>query len=78
VFILKIPLGSVLESPLTGLLLPLFGDIFTTVVGFILTLVGVIGMILFYQSAITLLLINLFMIGIGMGMAFTSASTQCA
>lgn len=73
--ILPIPIGSVLASPLTGLLLPRFGERLTTVVGFILTLVGVIGMILFYQSAITLLLINLFMIGIGMGMAFTAAST---
>ncbi|CAA2929430.1 MFS transporter [Arsenophonus endosymbiont of Bemisia tabaci] len=73
--ILPIPIGSVVASPLTGLLLPRFGERLTTVVSFILTLVGVIGMILFYQSGITLLLINLFIIGMGMGMAFTSAST---
>lgn len=40
-----------------------------------LTLIGVIGMILFYQSTLTLLVINLFVIGIVMGMVFTTAST---
>lgn len=73
--ILPIPIGSVLASPLTSLLLPRFGERLTTVVDFILTLVGVIGMFLFYQIAIALLLINLFMICIGIGMAFTAAST---
>lgn len=73
--ILPIPIGSVLASPLAGLLLPRFGERLTAVVGFMLTLVGVIGMVLFYQSHLILLLINLFMIGIGMGMVFTTAST---
>ncbi|WGL98309.1 MFS transporter [Arsenophonus sp. aPb] len=73
--ILPIPIGSVLASPLAGLLLPRFGERLTAVVGFMLTLIGVMGMVLFYQSHLILLLINLFMIGIGMGMVFTTAST---
>lgn len=73
--ILPIPIGSVLASPLAGLLLPRFSERLTTVVGFILTLIGVMGMVQFYQSHLTLLLINLFMIGIGMGIVFTTAST---
>lgn len=73
--IFPIPIGSVLASPLAGLLLPCFRERLTTVIGFMLTLIGVIEMILFYQSALTLLVINLFVIGIGMGMMFTTAST---
>lgn len=73
--ILPIPIGSVFASPLAGLLLPRFGERLTTVVGFILTLIGVMGIVLFYESYLIFLLINLFMIGIGMGMVFTTSSS---
>ncbi|BGI51147.1 MAG: MFS transporter [Arsenophonus endosymbiont of Ceratovacuna japonica] len=73
--ILPIPIGSILASPLTGLLLPRFGERLITIIGFMLTLIGVIGILLFYKIHILLLLVNLFIIGISMGIVFTSAST---
>lgn len=74
-FILPIPLASALAGPLTGLLLPRFGERSMILGGFILTGLGIAGLALLYQSSLVLQLICLFIAGFGLGGVITAAST---
>ena len=74
-FILPIPLASALAGPLTGLLLPRFGERSMILSGFILTGLGIAGLALLYQSSLVLQLICLFIAGFGLGGVITAAST---
>ncbi|CAI0891396.1 Methyl viologen resistance protein SmvA [Serratia liquefaciens] len=74
-FILPIPLASALAGPLTGLLLPRFGERSMILGGFILTGLGIAGLALLYQSSLVLQLICLFIAGFGLGAVITAAST---
>ncbi|HFI5333233.1 TPA: MFS transporter [Serratia liquefaciens] len=74
-FILPIPLASALAGPLTGLLLPRFGERSMIHGGFILTGLGIAGLALLYQSSLVLQLICLFIAGFGLGGVITAAST---
>ncbi|MCT6568570.1 hypothetical protein N4308_15335, partial [Staphylococcus aureus] len=53
-FILPIPLASALAGPLTGLLLPRFGERSMILGGFTLTGLGIAGLALLYQSSLVL------------------------
>lgn len=74
-FILPIPLASALAGPLTGLLLPRFGERSMILGGFTLTGLGIAGLALLYQSSLVLQLICLFIAGFGLGGVITAAST---
>ncbi|OAT51124.1 integral membrane protein [Proteus hauseri ATCC 700826] len=75
--ILPIPIGSVLASPLTGYFLARLGEVRLIIAGFTLTLVGNIWLIAVYQTTSPMVLIgSLFLIGFGLGMIFTTASTS--
>ncbi|ENG6106432.1 MFS transporter [Serratia liquefaciens] len=74
-FILPIPLASALAGPLTGLLLPRFGERSMILSGFTLTGLGIAGLALLYQSSLVLQLICLFIAGFGLGGVITAAST---
>jgi DHA2 family multidrug resistance protein-like MFS transporter len=74
-FILPIPLASALAGPLTGLLLPRFGERSMILGGFTLTGLGIAGLALLYQSSLVLQLICLFIAGFGLGAVITAAST---
>ncbi|WP_048758641.1 MFS transporter [Serratia liquefaciens] len=74
-FILPIPLASALAGPLTGSLLPRFGERSMILSGFILTGLGIAGLALLYQSSLVLQLICLFIAGFGLGAVITAAST---
>lgn len=75
-YIIPIPIASVLASPLAGVFLHKIGERWLTILGFSLTLLGVIGLAFVYQSTTgILLIIFLFFIGFGLGMIFTTAST---
>lgn len=75
--ILPIPIGSVLASPLTGYFLARLGEVRLIIAGFTLTLAGNIWLIVVYQTTSPMVLIgSLFLIGFGLGMIFTTASTS--
>ena len=75
--ILPIPIGSVLASPLTGYFLARLGEIRLIIAGFLLTLVGNLWLIVVYQTTSPIVLIgSLFLIGFGLGVIFTTASTS--
>ena len=75
--ILPIPIGSVLASPLTGYFLARLGEVRLIIAGFTLTLAGNIWLIAVYQTTSPMVLIgSLFLIGFGLGMIFTTASTS--
>jgi DHA2 family multidrug resistance protein-like MFS transporter len=74
-FILPIPLASVLAGPLTGLFLPRYGERRMMLGSFMLTGFGIAGLALFYQSSVLLQLVCLCITGFGVGGAITAAST---
>ncbi|MFC0225839.1 MFS transporter [Serratia aquatilis] len=74
-FILPIPVASALAGPLAGALLPRYGERMMLVFGFVLTALGIAGFALLYQGNITMQLASLFVIGFGLGVAITAAST---
>ncbi|MDF4667454.1 MFS transporter, partial [Vibrio parahaemolyticus] len=75
--ILPIPIGSVLASPLTGYFLVRLGEARLIITGFMLTLVGNLWLIAVYQTTSPMVLIgSLFLIGFGLGIIFTTASTS--
>ncbi|QJW55383.1 Methyl viologen resistance protein SmvA [Serratia plymuthica] len=74
-FILPIPLASVLAGPLTGLFLPRYGERRMILGSFMLTGFGIAGLALFYQSSVLLQLVCLCITGFGVGGAITAAST---
>ncbi|MEQ4626870.1 MULTISPECIES: MFS transporter [Providencia] len=75
-YIIPIPLASVLAGPLAGMFLHKIGERYLTIFGFVCTLIGVIGLTYVYQSSTgAILLAFLFFIGFGLGVAFTTAST---
>ncbi|AFH93935.1 TPA: MFS transporter [Providencia stuartii] len=75
-YIIPIPIASVLAGPLTGMLLHTMGERRLTVIGFVCTLAGVLGLISIYQTSTGfILLLFLFLIGFGLGIIFTTAST---
>ncbi|MEX6003981.1 MFS transporter [Providencia vermicola] len=75
-YIIPIPIASVLAGPLAGMLLHKIGERRLTIFGFVCTLIGVIGLNYVYQTATGfILLAYLFLIGFGLGVIFTTAST---
>ncbi|WP_193015942.1 MFS transporter [Proteus sp. FME41] len=75
--ILPIPIGSVLASPLAGYFLTRLGEVRLIIAGFTLTLVGNLWLIAVYQTTSPVALIgSLFLIGFGLGLIFTTASTS--
>ena len=75
--ILPIPIGSVLASPLAGYFLVRLGEVRLIIAGFMLTLVGNLWLIAVYQTTSPMVLIgSLFLIGFGLGIIFTTASTS--
>lgn len=75
--ILPIPIGSVLASPLAGYFLTRLGEIRLIIAGFMLTLIGNLWLIAVYQTTSPMVLIgSLFLIGFGLGIIFTTASTS--
>lgn len=75
-YIIPIPIASVLASPLAGVFLHKIGEGRLTILGFGCTLIGVIGLAYSYQiSTGIMLLFFLFLIGFGLGAIFTTAST---
>lgn len=76
IYIIPIPLASVLAGPLAGIFLHKIGERYLTIFGFACTLIGVIGLTYVYQSSTGfILLVFLFFIGFGLGVTFTTAST---
>ncbi|AJW28940.1 MFS transporter [Chania multitudinisentens RB-25] len=73
--ILPIPLASALAGPLAGMLMPRYGERSMLVGGFVLTALGIAGVVLLYQGNLIMQLICLFIIGFGLGGAITAAST---
>lgn len=75
--ILPIPIGSVLASLLAGYFLVRLGEVRLIIAGFMLTLVGNLWLIAVYQTTSPMVLIgSLFLIGFGLGIIFTTASTS--
>ncbi|WP_337262356.1 MULTISPECIES: MFS transporter [unclassified Serratia (in: enterobacteria)] len=74
-FILPIPVASALAGPLAGMLMPRYGERSMLIGGFILTALGILGVVLWYQGNVVMQLICLFIIGFGLGGAITAAST---
>ncbi|MEQ4924629.1 MFS transporter [Proteus hauseri] len=75
--ILPIPIGSVLASPLTGYFLARLGEVRLIIAGFTLTLIGNLWLIAVYQATSPMVLIGcLFLVGFGLGVIFTTASTS--
>ncbi|WP_369309326.1 MFS transporter [Providencia rettgeri] len=75
-YIIPIPLASVIAAPLAGMYLHKLGEVKLTILGFTCTLIGVVGLTMVYQTSIgILLLLFLFLIGFGLGAIFTTAST---
>ncbi|QXX82018.1 MULTISPECIES: MFS transporter [Providencia] len=75
-YIIPIPLASVIAAPLAGMYLHKLGEVKLTLFGFICTLVGVVGLTMVYQISTGILLLSfLFLIGFGLGAIFTTAST---
>ena len=73
--ILPIPIGSVLASPLAGFWLARLGAVRLIIIGFALTLMGNLWLIAISNSPI-MLMGSLFLIGFGLGIIFTTASTS--
>nr|WP_275042373.1 MFS transporter [Proteus mirabilis] len=73
--ILPIPIGSVLASPLAGFWLARLGAVRLIIIGFTLTLMGNLWLIAISNSPI-MLMGSLFLIGFGLGIIFTTASTS--
>ncbi len=73
--ILPIPIGSVLASPLAGFWLARLGAVRLIIIGFALTLMGNLWLIAISNSSI-MLMGSLFLIGFGLGIIFTTASTS--
>lgn len=74
-FILPIPVASALAGPLAGMLMPRYGERSMLIGGFILTALGILGVVFWYQGNVVMQLICLFIIGFGLGGAITAAST---
>lgn len=75
-YIIPIPIASVLAGPLAGMFLHKIGERTLTFFGFGLTLIGVVGLASVYQTSTGLMLLAfLFLIGFGLGIVFTTAST---
>ncbi|VEB97957.1 Methyl viologen resistance protein SmvA [Cedecea lapagei] len=74
--ILPIPMGSALASPLAGVVLPRWGGARLMVFGLLVTTVGMTAMALLADSSLMPQLAALFVIGLGLGVAFTAASTS--
>ena len=75
-YIIPIPIASVLASPLAGVFLHKVGKGRLTIFGFTCTLIGVVGLASVYQTSTGVLLLSfLFLIGFGLGAIFTTAST---
>lgn len=74
-FILPIPVASVLAGPLAGMLMPRYGERSMLIGGFTLTALGILGVVFCYQGNVVIQLICLFTIGFGLGSAITAAST---
>lgn len=75
--ILPIPIGSVLASPLAGYFLARLGEVRLIITGFTITLMGNLWLIAVYQTTSSSVLIgSLFLIGFGLGIIFTTASTS--
>ncbi|MCW2256984.1 DHA2 family multidrug resistance protein-like MFS transporter [Providencia alcalifaciens] len=75
-YIIPIPVASVLAGPLAGMFLHKIGERLLTIFGFTCTLVGVIGLTYVYQTSTGLILLAfLFLVGFGLGVIFTTAST---
>lgn len=74
-FILPIPVASALAGPLAGMLMPRYGERSMLIGGFILTALGILGVVFWHQGNVVMQLICLFIIGFGLGGAITAAST---
>ncbi|MTB67264.1 MFS transporter [Providencia sp. wls1943] len=75
-YIIPIPIASVLAAPLAGMYLHKVGAKLMMILGFLCTLVGVIGVAWVFKTSTGLVLLSfLFCIGFGLGAIFTTAST---
>ncbi|HHR6132361.1 TPA: MFS transporter [Providencia alcalifaciens] len=75
-YIIPIPIASVIAAPLAGQYLHKVGARLMMVFGLICTLIGVIGLAWVFQSSTDIMLLAcLFCIGFGVGAIFTAAST---
>ncbi|MEX9950204.1 MFS transporter [Providencia alcalifaciens] len=75
-YIIPIPIASVLAAPLAGMYLHKVGAKLMMILGFACTLVGVIGVAWVFKTSTGLVLLSfLFCIGFGLGAIFTTAST---
>lgn len=74
--ILPIPIGSALASPLAGIMLPRWGGSRMMVFGLLVTALGMAGVALLADYSLAPQLAGLFVIGLGLGVAFTAASTS--
>lgn len=75
-YIMPIPIASLISAPLAGVYLHKLGETKLTVLGFTCTLIGVVGLAWVFKTSTGLLLLSfLFLIGFGLGAIFTTAST---
>ncbi|WP_265524360.1 MFS transporter [Providencia rustigianii] len=75
-YIIPIPLASVLAAPLAGMYLHKIGDRSMMIFGFACTLIGVVGLTWVFETSTGAVLLSfLFFIGFGLGAIFTTAST---
>ena len=75
-YIIPIPIASVLAAPLAGMYLHKVGAKLMMILGFTCTLIGVAGLTWVFKSSTGIVLLSfLFCVGFGLGAIFTTAST---
>lgn len=74
-FMLPIPIASALGAALAGMLIPRSGERLMILAGFTLAAIGILGQAALYQSTGLGQLVCLLIIGLGLGISFTAAST---
>lgn len=74
-FVLPIPLASLVVGPLAGWLVPRWGENRVMCASLLLGSAGLLGLALSYQSATGAQLASLVLLGVGFGGAMTAAST---
>lgn len=73
--LMPLPVASVLAAPLAGMLIPRHGERFVMLAGFTLSIVGIISLLLLFNSSRIFQMLSLFVAGAGLGATFTAAST---